>query len=46
LTRPTPNGVIERLQHQGYTVVAPADPLRGVGDLIVKAAGAVRPLDR
>jgi pimeloyl-ACP methyl ester carboxylesterase len=25
------NGVIERLQHQGYTVVAPANPLRGVG---------------
>jgi pimeloyl-ACP methyl ester carboxylesterase len=25
------NGVIERLQQQGYTVVAPANPLRGVG---------------
>ena len=24
------NGVIERLQHQGCTVVAPANPLRGV----------------
>jgi hypothetical protein len=24
------NGVIERLQQQGYTVVAPANPLRGV----------------
>jgi pimeloyl-ACP methyl ester carboxylesterase len=24
------NGVIERLQHQGYTVIAPANPLRGV----------------
>jgi pimeloyl-ACP methyl ester carboxylesterase len=24
------SGVIERLQHQGYTVVAPANPLRGV----------------
>jgi alpha-beta hydrolase superfamily lysophospholipase len=23
------NGVIERLQQQGYTVIAPADPLRG-----------------
>jgi pimeloyl-ACP methyl ester carboxylesterase len=26
------NGVIERLQQQGYTVVAPANPLRGVSD--------------
>ena len=26
------NGVIERLQHQGHSVVAPANPLRGVGD--------------
>ena len=25
------NGVIERLQQQGYTVVAPANPLHGVG---------------
>ena len=24
------NGVIERLQKQGYTVTAPANPLRGV----------------
>ena len=24
------SGVIERLQHQGYTVIAPANPLRGV----------------
>src|SRR5262249_52735789 len=24
------NGVIERLQQQGYTVIAPANPLRGV----------------
>jgi len=24
--------VIERLQHQGYTVIAPANPLRGVTD--------------
>lgn len=24
------NGVIERLQRQGYTVIAPANPLRGV----------------
>jgi pimeloyl-ACP methyl ester carboxylesterase len=24
------NGVIERLQHEGYTVIAPANPLRGV----------------
>src|SRR5579863_7445048 len=24
------NGVIERLQRQGYTVVAPANPLRGI----------------
>src|SRR5215208_7266712 len=24
------NGVIERLQQQGYTVVAPANPLRGL----------------
>jgi len=24
------NGVIERLQRQGYTVAAPANPLRGV----------------
>ena len=24
------NGVTERLQRQGYTVIAPANPLRGV----------------
>jgi pimeloyl-ACP methyl ester carboxylesterase len=24
------NGVAERLQRQGYTVIAPANPLRGV----------------
>jgi pimeloyl-ACP methyl ester carboxylesterase len=29
-TRPSSNGVIERLQQQGYTVIAPANPLRGV----------------
>ena len=40
------NGVIERLQRQGYTVIAPANPLRGVTadsaytDHIVKAAQA------
>ncbi|MGW0087200.1 alpha/beta fold hydrolase [Streptomyces sp. NPDC003393] len=26
------NGVIERLRHQGYPVVAPANPLRGLAD--------------
>jgi pimeloyl-ACP methyl ester carboxylesterase len=26
------NAVIERLQHDGYPVIAPADPLRGVAD--------------
>jgi pimeloyl-ACP methyl ester carboxylesterase len=27
---PSWNGVIERLQQQGYTVIAPVNPLRGV----------------
>jgi alpha-beta hydrolase superfamily lysophospholipase len=32
------NGVIERLHRQGYTVIAPANPLRGVA--ADKAAGS------
>ena len=39
------NGVIERLQHQGYTVVAPANPLRGVGADSAYLAGVVNQLD-
>ncbi len=44
------NGVIGRLQQQGYTVIAPANPLRGVAadsaytagaDVILTAARAV-----
>ena len=39
------NAVIERLQHQGYTVVAPANPLRGVGADSAYLASAVNQLD-
>ena len=35
------NGVIERLQSQGFTVIAPANPLRGVAaDSAVRAVTA------
>jgi alpha-beta hydrolase superfamily lysophospholipase len=41
------NGVIERLQQDGYVVVAPANPLRGVTaggskDSILGTAGSAR----
>ena len=39
------NGVIERLQHQGYSVVAPANPLRGVAADAAYLAGVVDQLD-
>jgi pimeloyl-ACP methyl ester carboxylesterase len=39
------NGVIERLQHQGYTVVAPANPLRGVDADSAYLASVVNQLD-
>jgi pimeloyl-ACP methyl ester carboxylesterase len=39
------NDVIERLQHQGYTVVAPPNPLRGVGADSAYLASAVNQLD-
>jgi pimeloyl-ACP methyl ester carboxylesterase len=35
------NGVIERLQREGYTVVAPANPLRGVAADSVYLASVV-----
>jgi pimeloyl-ACP methyl ester carboxylesterase len=39
------NGVIERLQHQGYSVVAPANPLRGVGGDSAYLASVVNQID-
>jgi pimeloyl-ACP methyl ester carboxylesterase len=39
------NGVIERLQQQGWTVVAPADPLRGVAADSAYLASVVNQLD-
>jgi pimeloyl-ACP methyl ester carboxylesterase len=39
------NGVIERLQRQGYSVVAPANPLRGVAADSAYLASAVNQLD-
>jgi pimeloyl-ACP methyl ester carboxylesterase len=39
------SGVIERLQHQGYTVVAPANPLRGVITDSAYIASVVRQID-
>jgi pimeloyl-ACP methyl ester carboxylesterase len=39
------NGVIERLQHQGYVVVAPANPLRGIVADSAYLASVVRQLD-
>jgi pimeloyl-ACP methyl ester carboxylesterase len=39
------NGVIERLQQQGWTVVAPANPLRGVGADSAYLASVVNQLD-
>jgi pimeloyl-ACP methyl ester carboxylesterase len=35
------NGIIERLQGQGHTVVAPANPLRGLADDTAYIAGVV-----
>jgi pimeloyl-ACP methyl ester carboxylesterase len=39
------NGVIERLQHQGHGVVAPANPLRGVAADSAYLASVVNQLD-
>jgi pimeloyl-ACP methyl ester carboxylesterase len=39
------NGVIERLQRQGYIVVAPANPLRGVGADAAYLVSVVNQLD-
>jgi pimeloyl-ACP methyl ester carboxylesterase len=39
------NGVIERLQQQGYSVVAPANPLRGVAPDSAYAASVVSQID-
>jgi pimeloyl-ACP methyl ester carboxylesterase len=39
------SGVIERLQHQGFTVVAPANPLRGVMTDSAYLASVVNQLD-
>jgi pimeloyl-ACP methyl ester carboxylesterase len=39
------NGVIERLQHNAYSVVAPANPLRGVGADSAYLASVVNQLD-
>jgi pimeloyl-ACP methyl ester carboxylesterase len=39
------SGVIERLQHQGFTVVAPANPLRGVIADAAYLASVVNQLD-
>ena len=39
------NGVIERLLPQGYTVVAPANPLRGVGTDSAYTASLVNQID-
>lgn len=39
------NGVIERLQHEGYSVVAPANPLRGLTADSAYLASVVNQLD-
>jgi pimeloyl-ACP methyl ester carboxylesterase len=39
------NGVVEQLQHRGFTVVAPANPLRGVGVDSEYLASVVRQID-
>jgi pimeloyl-ACP methyl ester carboxylesterase len=39
------NGVIERLQHQGYRVVAPANPLRGLAADSAYLASVVNQID-
>jgi pimeloyl-ACP methyl ester carboxylesterase len=39
------NGVIERLQQQGYTVIAPANPLRGVAADSAYTASLVSQID-
>src|SRR5262249_43697035 len=39
------NGVVERLQPQGYTVVAPANPLRGVAADSAYLASLVNQID-
>jgi pimeloyl-ACP methyl ester carboxylesterase len=39
------NGVIERLQQQGYTVIAPANPLRGVAADSAYTASLVNQID-
>ena len=39
------NGVIERLQRQGYTVIAPANPLRGVAADAAAIGDLVRTID-
>ena len=39
------NGVIERLQHQGYSVVAPANPLRGLAADSAYLASVVNQVD-
>jgi pimeloyl-ACP methyl ester carboxylesterase len=39
------NGIIERLQGQGHTVVAPANPLRGLADDTAYIAGVVDQID-
>jgi pimeloyl-ACP methyl ester carboxylesterase len=39
------NGVIERLQRQGYIVVAPANPLRGVGEDSAYLASVLNQVD-
>ena len=39
------NGVIERLQKQGYTVIAPANPLRGVAADSAYTASLLRQID-
>jgi pimeloyl-ACP methyl ester carboxylesterase len=39
------NGVIERLQYQGYTVVAPANPLRGLAADSAYLASVLNQLD-
>ena len=39
------NGVIERLQRQGYTVVAPANPLRGVATDSAYTASLLNQID-
>jgi pimeloyl-ACP methyl ester carboxylesterase len=40
------NGVIERLQQQGYTVIAPANPLRGVTADSAYTASLLNQIDR